>query len=252
MSDAPRAKPMLLVGATSGLARAIAEQLAQAGHDLLLAGRDRDELAALAADLRLRFAVRTAEFTFDATDFASHGPLFEQAVDRCDDPLAGVILCHGYMATQADAEADPAEARRMIDVNYCSYVALLEPAARYFQSQGQGTIVALSSVAGDRGRPSNYLYGSTKAALNTCLAGLRARLVKTNVHVLTVKPGPVDTAMTWGLKATGPPATPDRVGRDVLRALRRRRRVLYTPWFWRPIMAVIRAIPEPIFNRLKL
>lgn len=244
--------PVLLVGATSGIARPLAEQLAQQRHDLVLAGRDRLELDAIAADLRLRFTVQVEVLDFDARDFASHGAFVKHVIEACDGQLATVVACHGTVTSQTEAQSDPASCQRMIDVNYGSYVSLLEPFAAWFAARGRGMIVAVSSVAGDRGRPSNYLYGSTKAALTAYLQGLRARLSKANVHVLTVKPGVVDTPMTWGRKVAGPVASPQRVARDIRRAMQRRQHVLYTPWFWRPIMAIIRAIPEPIFKRLSL
>ncbi|MFA9478913.1 SDR family oxidoreductase [Phycisphaerales bacterium AB-hyl4] len=252
MSERAWHEPVLLIGATSGIARALAERLAQQGSDLLLAGRDHVELNAVAADLRLRFDVRTATLEFDALAFGEHHGFMKQATAACENRLTAVVICHGLLVDQAEAQRDPALMRRMVDVNYTSYVSLLEAFAVWFVQRRGGMLVALSSVAGDRGRPSNYLYGSTKAALSAYLQGLRARLAKTGVHVLTVKPGIVDTPMTWGLKVAGPVASPHRVAGDIVRAMRRRRNVLYTPWFWRPIMAVIRGIPEPIFKRLSL
>jgi short-subunit dehydrogenase len=142
----------------------------------------------------------------------------------------------------------------MIDVNYTSAVSLLGLAAAHFASKKTGCICAVSSVAGDRGRQSNFLYGSTKAALTAHLQGLRNRLFRAGVAVVTIKPGFVDTAMTWGLVNPASPlvASPKRVARDMARAIERRANVVYSPWFWRWIMAIIRAIPEPLFKRMKL
>jgi short-subunit dehydrogenase len=171
-----------------------------------------------------------------------------------DGGLDGVILCHGYMVDQARAQADFSEAQRTIDVNLTSAISLLERLAVYFGQRGAGVIAGISSVAGDRGRQSNYIYGAAKAGFSTYLQGLRNRLFSVGVHVLTVKPGFFATAMTDGLVNPNSPllATPDQVARDVDRALRRRQNVVYTRWFWRPIMFVIRSIPEPVFKRLKL
>jgi decaprenylphospho-beta-D-erythro-pentofuranosid-2-ulose 2-reductase len=144
------------------------------------------------------------------------------------------------------------EARRVIDTNYTSAVSVLNLAADYLEQRRGGFICGLSSVAGDRGRQSNYLYGSSKAALSTYLQGLRNRLTRARVRVVTVKPGFVDTKMTFGLSGMFLVATPERVAKDISQAIRRGRSVVYTPWFWRPIMLVIRTIPEFIFKRMKL
>ena len=151
----------------------------------------------------------------------------------------------------------------MIDVNFSAAVSVLNRFADYFElphpalSQGervQRYICGISSVAGERGRQSNYIYGATKAAFTTYLAGLRNRLQRSGVAVITVKPGFVDTSMTWGRLNPDSPlvAQPERVGRDIVRAIRKRKNVIYTPWFWAGIMLIIRLIPEPLFKRLRL
>jgi decaprenylphospho-beta-D-erythro-pentofuranosid-2-ulose 2-reductase len=245
-------KPILIVGATSGIARPIAECLAREGHALILAGRDLEEMGKTAADLHLRHSVRVEVRRFEALDFPGHPAFFADCVRACDEPLHGVVVCHGVLIPQATAQQDFAAARQMIDVNYTSAVSILNEAANYLESQKAGFLCAISSVAGDRGRPSNYIYGSTKAALNTYLEGLRARLAKVGVAVTTVKPGFVDTRMTRGLQGMMLVAKPERVARDICRAIRRRRYEVYTPWFWRGIMAIVRAIPTFVFNRTKL
>jgi len=220
----------------------------------LLAGRDGDELEKTAADLRLRHNVEVAIETFEALDFDSHPALIARCFTQCGGRLDGVIVCYGYLPSQQWAEQDFAEARRTVDVNFTSVVSLLNCAANALEQQGSGFIAAISSVAGDRGRQSNYIYGAAKAGLSVYLQGLRNRLARRGVHVLTIKPGFVDTPMTQGLISPQSPllAKPDRVARDIDRALRRGRNTLYTPWFWRPIMTVIALIPEPLFKRLRL
>jgi decaprenylphospho-beta-D-erythro-pentofuranosid-2-ulose 2-reductase len=243
---------VLIVGPTSDIGRAVAQALGARGHGLILAGRDRDEIARIAADLRVRHAIPVAECSFDALDFASHATLIQ---DCCSErPLDGLVACHGYMVEQLLSEADPEQAARTIDVNFKSYVSLLGAAATHFKARGGGFLCALSSVAGDRGRQSNYTYGAAKAGLSAYLQGLRNRLAPYGVAVITVKPGFVDTAMTWGLLASGSPlvASPQRAAHDIVLAILARRDVVYTPWFWRWIMLVIRLIPERIFKRLKL
>jgi short-subunit dehydrogenase len=244
----------LVLGATSGIGRAVAHELAARGWPLTIAGRDETELAAMARDMQIRYGTRVDPLHYEATDFARHQSLLANCNRDAGERLAGVIFCQGTMADQADAEADFDVARRMIDVNYTSAVSLLGRAAALLAASGGGFVCGVSSVAGDRGRQSNYIYGSTKAALTTYLQGLRNAMFRKGVAVITIKPGFVDTAMTWGLLKAGSPlvASPKRAARDVVRAVERRSNVRYTPWFWRGIMSVIRAIPEPIFKRMKM
>lgn len=255
-----RTRNILLLGATSGIARAIARRLAEDSArqreplGLILAGRDLQELERLAADVRTRSGTVTATRFFDAARLETLPAFFADGVAALPGGLQGVVLCHGYMAEQKVAEADPETARRMIDINFTSAVILLERAAAHFESQKVGFIAAISSVAGDRGRQSNYLYGSTKGALTTYLQGLRNRLHRSGIPVLTIKPGFVDTAMTRGIVKPNSPlmASPEQVAADISRAISRRKDVIYTRWFWRIIMGIIRSIPEPLFKRLKL
>lgn len=244
----------LILGATSGIARAVCRVLAERGCRLVLAARNTDELARTAGDLQARLQANVHTMPFDALDFAAHAEFVRQATQAFPGGLDGVVLCYGDLADQAVAQADFDVARRTIDVNFTSAVSVLERLAEYFAQRKSGVIAAISSVAGDRGRQSNYLYGAAKAGLSAYLQGLRNRLFPAGVHVLSIKPGFVATPMSDGRVNPNSPllATPERVARDIERALRRRRDVLYTPWFWRPIMAVIRALPEPLFKRLKL
>ncbi len=242
----------LVVGASSAIGRAIARRLAADGNHLVLAGRQIDELERNARDLEVRFGVKAVALRFDALEFDTYREFFERCVSDSEGDLSGVVLCHGVMPDQQEAEREPALAKRMIDVNYSSAVSLLELAASHLCRLGRGWICAISSVAGDRGRPSNYLYGSTKAALSTYLQGLRARLARHSVRVVTVKPGFVDTALTYGRPGMFLVASPDRVAADALRAVRRNRAVVYTPALWALVMWIIRMIPDRVFKRLSL
>jgi short-subunit dehydrogenase len=244
--------PILIVGATSDIARAVADRLASAKHDLILTGRDVEELGKTACDLRVRHGVQVEVVKFDALAFADHPAFWEACLGQAKGDLAGVVLCHGFMAPQAAAQDDFSLARQMIDVNYTSAVSVLNLAATYFERRKSGFLCAISSVAGDRGRQSNYLYGATKAALNTYLDGLYNRLWKVGVSVTNIRPGFVDTKMTRGQKGMFLVARPERVARDVCRAIERRARVAYTPWFWWGIMAIIRNIPSVAFRRLSI
>jgi short-subunit dehydrogenase len=245
---------IVIVGATSGIAKAICAELAREGHHLVIAGRDLPELERQAADLRIRYQRDVFVQRFDALEYEAHQSFWNDCVARFADGPTGLIVCHGYLPEQADAQREIAVLRQSFDVNLVSVAALMEVAAAHFEPRKCGFLAAISSVAGDRGRQSNYLYGAPKAGLSAYLQGLRNRLHRSGVHVLTIKPGFVATRMTFGRVNPKSPllASPERVARHICRAIRRRKNVLYTPPIWRPIMAVIRAIPEPIFKRLKL
>ena len=244
---------ILVLGATSGIAKAVSYELAKRGCHLILAARDQDDLATLVPDLSIRHQVEVHGEDFDALAFDEHDHFVERCCSRFKEGLDGVVLCYGALHEQAEAQADATLAKQMLDINLTSAVLLLERFAAYFEERENGLIAAISSVAGDRGRQSNYLYGSTKAGLSAYLQGLRNRLHHRGIPVLTIKPGFVDTPMTAGkLDANSRMvASPERVGRDIVRALGRKN-VVYTPWFWRPIMFVIRSIPEWLFKRLKM
>jgi short-subunit dehydrogenase len=245
---------VLILGTTSGIGRALCHTMARRGCRLVLAARNAEELGRIARDLEIRYGEKVFAEPFEATDFDAH----PQFVDRClrhfDDGLTGVVLCHGHLPDQRKTESAFHDARRTFEINFLSAVSVLDRMAEYLERRKRGYIAAISSVAADRGRQSNYTYGAAKAALTTYLQGLRNRLYPSGVHVLTIKPGFVDTPMTHGLVNLDSPlvATPERVAADIDRAIRKRKNVVYTPWFWRAIMAVIRAVPECIFKRLRL
>jgi short-subunit dehydrogenase len=245
---------VLVIGATSSIAQAFCDLLAARGCSLVLAGRNQEELAKGAADLRLRY--QTSIFTehFDALDFESHRAFFGRCAEHLGGSLDGIVLCHGHLPDQAQTQTDFAEARRTIDINFTSAVSLLSLAANHLEQQRRGYLAAISSIAGDRGRQSNYTYGAAKAALTVYLQGLRNRLFHVGVRVLTIKPGFTDTPMTRGRLNPNSRlvSSPKRIAWDIDRALRQHRNVLYTPRFWRLIMALVRLIPETVFMRLKL
>jgi short-subunit dehydrogenase len=240
---------VLILGGTSTIARAIAAELAARRFDLALAGRDPAELNAVAADLRHRHGVTTTVHVADALDTDR---LVAALAPCLTADLRGVVLAIGYLGDQRLAETDAAEARRIFDTNLTSCVIALNLVAAHLERTGGGFVCALSSVAGERGRQSNYVYGAAKAGLTAYLSGLRNRLAPAGVRVLTVKAGIVDTRMSAGMPGGALAASPTTVARAVVRAILGGRDVIYVPWFWRFIMLVIRMIPEPIFKRLKL
>jgi len=243
---------VLVAGATSAIARATAAELARRGHPLVLAARDTAEADAIAADLRLRFGVPARAVPLDALDFASHAALAGSVLTEEGDGFEGVVVALGWMGDAETARHDASEARRILDVNLTAVVSLLTPLADHLERRGAGFVCVVSSVAGDRGRQSNYVYGAAKGGLSVYLQGLRNRLFHAGVRVVTVKPGFVDTRMTFGLPGTFLVAAPERVARGIVRAIQGGPDVVYLPGFWGPVMRGIRAVPERLFKRLKL
>ena len=244
-------EPVLILGATSAIARSAAGAFAAKGYSLYLAGRDREELERLASDFRLRYQVEVGCGLFDAEDYESHAAFVERVLDEAGE-LKGVLLAFGYLAEKRLAESDPKERVAMLARNLIGAVSLLEPLAARLERQRSGFVIGISSVAGDRGRQSNYIYGAAKGGFTIYLQGLRNRLFHAGVRVVTIKAGFVDTAMTYGMPGLFLVASPEYVGSRIVRALERGSNVAYIPWFWRCLMLVIRLIPESLFKRLKL
>jgi short-subunit dehydrogenase len=242
---------ILIIGATSAIAEATARRFAQRGDSLYLLARNGERLDALLADLKLRGAAATAGARFDANDHERHAAVIEQAVAAMGG-LDAVLIAHGTLPDQQACQADAALALREIGTNALSVIGLLTHVANRFEAQRAGVIAVIGSVAGDRGRQSNYVYGSAKGMLAIFLQGLRNRLQKSGVHVLTIKPGFVDTPMTAAFPKGPLWATPEQVAQAIVKAMDQRRNVLYTPFFWWGIMAIIRAVPEAIFKKLSL
>lgn len=242
---------VLILGANAGIGRALAGEFASHHYDLVLGGRDLEELQTVACDVHLRHGVRARAVRLDVIDFEG----LEQALTACiagGDPLEGAVLCVGYLGDSEAAHRDLNEAGRILDTNFTGSVLALEVLANYFEAEGKGFICGLSSVAGDRGRQSNYLYGSAKGGLTIYLQGLRNRLWRRGVHVITVKPGFVDTRMVFGKAKLPLVARPEKVARDIYRSVKSPKNVAYTPWFWRVIMFMVRTVPEELFKRLKM
>jgi short-subunit dehydrogenase len=242
---------VLILGATSPIASALAREFALHKFDLVLGGRDREELSALASDLSLRFGVRAGVLPFDALDTQTHASTLRSFLSEAGAALEGAVVCIGYLGDQAKGQTDWEEARRILETNFTGCVSALNILANHFELRRVGFICALSSVAGDRGRQSNYLYGAAKAGLSAFLQGLRNRLFHAQVKVITVKPGFVDTRMTYGRPGLFLVASPERVATDIFRAVVKGKDVVYTPWYWRFIMLVVQSVPEAIFKRLR-
>jgi NAD(P)-dependent dehydrogenase (short-subunit alcohol dehydrogenase family) len=242
---------VLVLGATSAIARATADALARKGYPLYLAGRDGDELDRVSTDIAIRHGVPVRHGAFDAVDIRRHGA-FVNRVEKEAGPLAGAVLAFGLLGDPEASRAEPRAADLVLRTNFTGAASVLGHLANHLERQGSGFLVGISSVAGDRGRRGNYVYGAAKAGLTAFLSGLRHRLASRGVRVVTVKPGFVDTAMTFGLPGMFLVASPEAVGARIARAAEGGPEVVYVPAFWRPLMAVIRAIPEPLFKRLDL
>lgn len=240
---------VLIIGAKSDIAKATARKYAKHGFDLYLAARNSDELEDFAKDIITRTQRSIKVLELDILDYDSHQSFYNNLKEK---PF-GVISAVGYLGNQEKAQSDFSEAEKIIDTNYTGVVNLFNIIAYDFEKRRSGFIVGISSVAGDRGRKSNYVYGAAKAALTTYLSGLRNRLYGTQVHVLTVKPGFVATKMTEKLdlpeKLT---AQPEEVAEDIYRAQQNGKNVLYTKWIWRWVMLIIKMIPEWKFKGMNI
>lgn len=243
-------KTALIIGANSDMARAIALQLAEEGYDLQLAARNAEQrLERAATDIALRFQRNVTLYDLDVSVTDSH-QAFVNGLNTLPDV---VVSAAGLMTDQYAAQADYSQAAAMINANFSGLVSLFEKLATSMEARGSGCLVGISSVAGDRGRQKNYIYGAAKAGFTAYLSGLRNRLFSKGVHVITVKPGFVNTAMTEGMdlpeKLTAEPA---EVASAISKAIQKRRNVIYSKPVWLLVMLVIRHIPEFIFKKLDL
>jgi short-subunit dehydrogenase len=240
---------VLILGATSDIARAVARRFASAGYSLQLAGRDPERLSGDKADLELRHHVQIEVFSFDAIAVDDH----KAFVGSLRDLPAIAICLVGVMGVQEDSERDIEAAVGVMRANYEGPASILTELANAFEARGSGVLVGVSSVAGERGRAKNYVYGSAKAGFTAFLSGLRNRLSKKGVHVVTVLPGFVRTRMTEGMDLPGLlTAEPDEVAHAILRSVERKKDIVYVRPVWRLVMAIIRNIPERIFKGMNI
>ncbi len=240
----------LILGATSSMARAFARALAARGDAVFLAGRDAVDLNASAQDCAARGARFAEVLDFDARK-PDGFPTIIQRLEREDGQINAAVFV-GSMPDQSAIDADPSLIAGTIQDNFTGPAQVLQMLAPVIESRGVGTVVGVGSVAGDRGRVGNYVYGGAKAGFHTYLSGLRNRLTRAGGHVVTVKPGFVDTSMTWGIDGMFLVASPAKVADDILKAVGKKKNVIYTPFFWRYIMLIIRTIPEFIFKKMSI
>jgi short-subunit dehydrogenase len=244
-------KRILIVGATSAIAVACARRWAAGQARFALVGRNAGKLRQVAEDLRVRGADDVSVHVLDLMDFDSHAAVVQACVAALGE-VDIALVAHGLLSDQTLCQRDATAARLEFDTNATSVIHIVTQLAAQMEQVGNGTLAVISSVAGDRGRASNYVYGSAKAAVSAFCEGLQLRLHARGVHVLTIKPGPVDTPMTAGMKLPAAlTASADRVAQDIVRASARGGGTLYTPWFWRPIMAIVRAVPAFVMMRMQ-
>lgn len=242
---------VVLIGATSAIVHSLARLYAADGSTLTLVARNAEKLRDVSQDLRARGAQDVKELVFDLAD--------SNEVDRCvsalkqhESPIDVLVIGHGVLPNQEESGNDFLSFQQQFQVNFLSAAAMLIGLKSVFIEQGKGQIVVIGSVAGDRGRQSNYAYGTAKGALEIFLSGLRNELCSKNVSVLCVKPGFVDTPMTSDIKKGPLFAQADTVAKNIRKAIDGKKEVVYAPGFWRLIMVVIKNIPERVFKRLSL
>jgi short-subunit dehydrogenase len=250
-----RARPfptaVVALGATSAIGEATLRLLAERGARFYLVGRNQEKLNAVAADLHTRGATGVATHVMDLDDTAAHAAMLAAAAQSLGT-IELALLAHGVLGDQKEMEASYPAAEAVLRTNFLSAVSLITWLANYFEATGQGTLAVISSVAGDRGRRSNYVYGASKGALNVFLDGVRSRIDRAGVQVLTIKPGFVATPMTAHL-AQGPLfAPPSQVAQGIVKAIEKRRDVVYLPAFWAVILLILRMIPRRIFKKLNV
>lgn len=239
---------MLILGAGSDMARACVIEFAKLGWDFYFAGRNTEQLEKQAVDLRIRTQRQIQVFPFDCLDEETSAKLWEQVKDN----ISAVLCAVGMLGEQSRAQQDAKYAEQIIKTNFTGLLPVLSLTAEQFAAKHSGSIMVISSVAGDRGRASNYIYGSAKAGLSAFLSGLRQRLTNQDVHVMTILPGFVATKMVDGLdlpKALT--AQPEDIAKAVVKGFKKRKSVIYTPFYWRIIMMIVKRIPEFIFKKME-
>ncbi|MDA8747646.1 SDR family NAD(P)-dependent oxidoreductase [Litoreibacter sp.] len=240
----------IILGATSSMAKAFARAVSNEGAQVFLAGRDMPDLETSAFDCVQRGAALCEAVHFDARKSDGFGEIIKRVAK--EDGMINVAVFVGSMPAQSDIDADPSLISGVVTDSFTGPATFLQAIAPEMEARGGGTVIGVGSVAGDRGRISNYVYGAAKAGFHTYLSGLRNRLTRSGGHVVTVKPGFVDSAMTWGIEGMFLVAPPEKVAADLLGAARKKKDVIYTPFFWRIIMGIITRIPERIFKKMSV
>lgn len=251
MANNTSIQTIAIFGATSAVAQALAKLHANAGDNILLLARNEEHLESIANDLKVRGAKTVHCITADFTDIDKHPELLKTIASFSTD-IAKYYFFYGVLPDQAQCEVSWEDTLDALNTNFISKASLLTLIANKVEKEQNRSLIVVSSVAGDRGRQSNYIYGTGKGALTIFLQGLRNRLQKAHCQVITVKPGFIDTPMTDSFDKNFLWASPEKVANDIYRAVIKNRDVIYSPWFWRYIMLIIKCIPERIFKKLSL
>ena len=249
----PRTLParILILGATSAIAMAVCRELISPDAHFFLVARRADRLDAVRNDLLTRGAASVVTRALDLDEVDAHVHMLSEAAAALGS-IDLALLAQGILGDQAQAQSDFGASYAILHTNFIAAASLITWLANYFENAGKGTLAVVSSVAGDRGRKSNYVYGTSKGALNIFLDGVRNRIDRSGANVLTIRPGFVSTPMTAHLPQGALFASPAKVAKGIVRAIVTTRDVVYVPGFWRPVMFVIRCIPEFLFKRMNL
>lgn len=244
-------RKILFLGGNSAIAKKIAIQLVKSEDEVCLAGRDKNEIERCCSDLQIRTGANVFSLFFDTNDLDSHSNFYDDLKNKWE-MVDIVIAATGALGNQQEVQKSVNLMYNVIASNFIGIASILGLIISDMETKQQGQIVVLSSVAGDRGRQSNYIYGSAKAGINAFLSGVRNRVSKKNINVLTVKLGFVDTSMVFGKTGMFLVAQPEEVAKKIVNAMSKRRNIIYVPFFWKFIMLIIIAIPEKLFKRLSL
>ena len=251
MSENKDHETIVIFGATSAVAQSLARLHANSGDSFILVARNSEHLESIAADLRVRGARSVSCIATDLAKTEDH-PRLVQELEASSNNISRYYFFYGVLPNQGACEESWENTLEALNTNFLSKVSLLGLLANKVEKERNGTLIVVSSVAGDRGRQSNYVYGTGKGALSIFLQGLRNRLQKAGCSVITIKPGFIDTPMTADFEKGFLWASPERVAKDIYKAAGKGKDVVYTPWFWQYIMLIIKWIPEPIFKKLSL
>jgi len=244
-------KKIMIIGAASAIAKETAILFAREGASLYLVDINQGRLEAVQNDILARYQTKIKWDILNVLDFDRHEPVFKRAVEAFNG-LDAVLIAHGTLADQIDTQKSVEKIVREFNINCVSVITMASLAANYFEQKKEGLIAVISSVAGDRGRMSNYIYGSAKGGVTTFLQGLRNRLAHSGVNVLTIKPGMVDTPMTAHLPKNPLFAKPQDIGKIIYKAMKNKKDIVYAPAYWRFIMWVVVHLPEFVFKKLKM
>ena len=242
---------ILVIGATSAIARSVSRLYAVKNAKLFLLARDEERLRESAADLELRGASSVKALNYNAENTEKHSAIVEAAVEYLGS-IDIVLICHGNLPNQEECQADYEKAENAIRVNGLSVISLCTEIVNRLRKQKKGTLAVITSVAGERGRQPNFVYGAAKSMVSTYLQGLRGSLVTDNVHIVDVRPGLVDSPMTAHLRKGPLWSSPESIASSIIKGIGKKRHVIYAPSYWRLIMLLVCVIPENIFKRIKI